>query len=321
MLKRRIHTIVVFLFLSSGSFAQLTPIDSLDVNINIDSLIADSIRKEFILTHKPLTAAELQKVVLKSQDLHYGSFLKNYMQQVDAFATFRSSVRVHVSKREPFQNEWIFYVFLLLLLFLAWVNHSNPLYLKNLFRVYIHEGFVFRQTKDQMEQSAFTSFLYNTLFVFSGSTFLFFGTGMHAAINGWERWAFLGLCCLLILLIYIVKFIFLMLLGWLFEEKESFGNYIFLVYLNVKIIGLIMLFASLLMAFSSETDALRIFQWVGFGLIFLTAIRLFRGFALFSRKMSLPVYLFFILSLELIPNAVLVKVFSNGYELLLTGIF
>jgi hypothetical protein len=320
MSKRGLHIFIVLLLLSTEGFAQLSQVDSIDLNMNIDSLIADSIRKEFILTHKPLTAAELQKVVLESHPLHYGNFLKHYMQQVEVFATFQSSARVHVSRREFAHDEWIFYVFILLLLFLAWVNHSNPLYLKNLFRVYIHEGFVFRQTKDQMEQSTFTSFLYNLLFVFSGSTFLFFGTGMTISFNGWERWAFLAACCLLILLIYVVKFIMLRLLGWLFEEKESFGNYIFLVYLNVKIIGLIMLFASLLMAFSSATEALAIFQAVGIGIIVLTAIRLFRGFALFSRKASLPVYLFFVLSLELLPNAMLVKFFSNGYQLLLTGI-
>ena len=321
MLKSRLYIIIVFLILSSGGFAQLSEVDTMNLSLNIDSLIADSIRKEFILTHKPLTATELQKVVLESQSIHYGNFLKHYMQQVDAFATFQSSSRLYVSRRKIVHDEWIFYVFVLLLLFLAWVNHTNPLYLKNIFRVYINEGFVFRQTKDQMEQSAFTSFLYNALFVLSGTTFLFFGMGMHTAFSGGERWVILGLCCLMILVIYLVKFIFLTLLGWLFQEKESFGNYIFLVYLNAKILGLVMLFASLLMAFSSAEEVLTIFQWVGMGIIGLTAIRLFRGFAVFSKKTSLPVYLFFVLSLEFIPNAMLIKLFSDGYELLLTAMF
>jgi hypothetical protein len=57
------------------------------------------------------------------------------------------------------------------------------------------------------------------------------------------------------------------------------------------------------------------------GILGLTAIRLFRGFAVFSKKTSLPVYLFFVLSLEFIPNAMLIKLFSDGYELLLTTMF
>ena len=321
MIRKGIYIAVVFFFVSSVASAQLSQVDSFDVNMNLDSLIADSIRKEFILTHKPLTAAEMNSVVLQKGTLHYGRYLQYYMQQVESYATFQSASRLYVSRKEHTQHEWIFYVFISLLLFLAWVNHSNPIYLRNVFRVYVNEGFVFRQTKDQMDQSVFTSFLYNILFVLSGTTFLFFGTGMNEVSSGWQRWAFLGAGCLLIVLVYVVKFIFLSLMGWLFEEKESFGNYIFLVYLNAKVIGLIMLIASLMMAFSEKAEALQLFKWIGIGIIAMTVVRLFRGFAVFSRKASLPVYLFFVLTLELIPNALLIKFFSSNYSLLVYGLF
>ena len=321
MLIRILHTAMLVLILSSPAFAQIElPSDSMTSSFNVDSLIADSIRKEFILTHKPLTAEEQNAVVLQKTALHFGEWLKPYMQQVDAYPVFKLATRIHVSRREVAADEWIFYVFLLLLLFLAWINHSNPLYLKNVFRVYVNEGFIFRQTKDQMEQSVVTAFLYNLLFILSGAAFIYFGTGMAHIFNGGERWVFMGMCMLFILVVYLVKFIFLSFLGWLFQEKESFNNYIFMVYLNAKIIGIIMLFAALLMAFATQQEAGQIFRWVGYLIILMTAIRLIRAYGIFSRKAGLFVYLLCVLSIELIPNAVLIKAVATGFELIVNGI-
>lgn len=321
MLIRTLHTAMLLLLLSFPAFAQVElPSESMGLSFNVDSLIADSIRKEFILTHKPLTVEERDAVVLQKTGILYGEWLKPYMQQVGTYKVFSASTRIHVSRREVASDEWIFYVFLLLLLFLAWVNHSNPVYLKNVFRVYVNEGFIFRQTKDQMEQSVATAFLYNLLFILSGAAFIYFGTGMAQVFDGWERWVFMGMCMVFIMMIYLVKFIFLSFLGWLFQEQESFSNYIFLVYLNAKIIGIIMLFAALLMAFATQQEATQIFRWVGLLVILMTAIRLFRGYGIFSRKAGLFVYLTCVLSIELIPNAVLIKAVAAGFELIVNGI-
>ena len=321
MYKRAIHIVLIVLFFSQSVLAQVSvSLDTLNNNINIDSLIADSIRKEYILSHKPLSPEEINAVVLQPGHLIYGKFLSPYLQSVDAYPVFKKSTRIHISRKEHESKEWIFYMFAVMLLFFAWVNHSNPLYLRNLFRVYVNEGFIFRQTKDLMDQSVFTSFLYNLLFILSGAIFLFFGAGVTSMFESWERWAFLGICCLLILLIYLVKFIFLSSMGWILEEREGFGNYIFMVYLNVKIKGLVMLTASLLMAFSSASDTALIFRWVTYLIMAMIVVRLFRSYRIFARKINLAVYLLAVLSMEILPNAVLIKLLTDSYELVLHGI-
>lgn len=321
MNKRAIHIVFILLFFSQNALSQVSvSLDTLNININIDSLIADSIRKEYILSHKPLTPEEISAVVLKPGKLIYGKFLSPYLQAVDAYPVFKETTRIHVSRKEHESKEWIFYMFAVMLLFFAWVNHSNPLYLRNLFRVYVNEGFIFRQTKDLMDQSVFTSFLYNLLFILSGAIFLFFGAGVISLFESWERWAFLGICCLLIVLVYLVKFIFLSSIGWILEEKESFGNYIFMVYLNAKITGLVMLTASLLMAFSSANDTALIFHWVTYLIMGMIIIRLFRSYRIFARKVNLAVYLLAVLSIEILPNAMLLKLLIDSYELVLHGL-
>lgn len=311
------------LFLLISSFAQSQEKEMIktdSISINIDSLVTDSIRKEYIQTHIPLSIQEKRSIVLEPGTLLYGKYLGHYIKFARWYAVDEKSSKVYVSRRVHSSREWILYLFLGLIFSLGLIHSTDREYIRNLFRIYFNKGFIFRQTKDQLQQSGLTSFFLNFLFVFSTAVFFFFGTGLSVSAEGWDRWYILGMSTFLVLLIYLVKFAFFNFMAWLFDAGEAFGNYIFIVFLNAKITGLLLLIASMLIAVSEHGEAYFIFKWVGFVLLGMLIFRSIKGYAFFSKEVSLPVYLIGCIAVEILPIFILFKFLSGSYELLFQGL-
>ena len=291
------------------------------VSANIDSLIADSIRKAFILNHRPMDSAELNRIEIGQAKGFYGSYVSNYMRKVEFYKASALASRQFISKRNPPRLEWMFYSFALLFLFLSMINAFFGNYLQKVFRVFANQGFVYRQAKDQMTQAPLAAFLMNLLFVLSGTMFVFFGLDGNRLLTGIERWQSMGLILVFLAIVYASKYVFLHFMGWIFNLKEPFDGYVFIIFLNNKISGILMLFASLVMAFAEPGSSFSIFTLTLFllGLIFL--IRCIRGFQVFSKQARLGVFNFLIavISLEILPSAVVLKFISRTFAFLLGG--
>ena len=169
MFSKFIYITCLFLALATFANSQENEIIGNElISMNIDSLIADSIKKEYIRTHIPLTAQEKSSIVLETGFSPYGKYLPHYMKVAPWYATFEKSSRVYVSRRTHTSKEWVFYLFFTLLFFFGFIHSSDREFIRNIFRVYFNEGFIFRQTKDQLQQSGVTSLFFNFLFFFSG---------------------------------------------------------------------------------------------------------------------------------------------------------
>lgn len=320
----RFKHFMFFLFLLGMSAASAQELDIAVPEIvsdNIDSLIADSIRKAFILNHRPIDSAELNSIELGQAKGFYGSYVTEYMEKADFYKVNASAPRLFVSERNPPGLEWIFYIFVLLFLFLSLVNAFFGNYLQKVFRVFANEGFAYRQAKDQMTQSPLAALLMNILFVLSGTIFVFFGFGADRLFTGIERWQSMGLILGLLVVVYISKYVFLQFMGWVFNLREAFEGYIFIVFLNNKVSGILMLLASSVMAFTEPGSGMFIFKLSLFllGIIFL--IRYIRGFQVFSKQARLGVFNFLlaVISLEILPSAVLLKFISRSFSFLMGG--
>jgi hypothetical protein len=229
---------------------------------------------------------------------------------------------LYATKKTRSNLEWIFYSFLFLFLFTAILGkYSNGL-LSKLWKIYINDGFIYRQSKDQMSQQPMFSIALNLLFIFSGGLFLFFGMDWNHQFTGNLRWYILLSSFAVIALIYLFKNIFFRILGWEFGQEDTFEDYLFVVFLNNKLMGLILLFASFLMAFSSSSSSVFIFKFTLFliGLMFL--YRFLRGYQVFSRQSRIGLFtlLLAFISLELIPSAIIVKFLEKTIDLFVTGI-
>ena len=290
--------------------------------INIDSLIQDSLNKLFILNHRPLTAAEKSLVVFKKEESVYGEFAKYYLDNIQWYSLAIPQGALYASKKTRPNLEWVFYSFLFLFLFTAILGkYSNGL-LRKLWKIYINDGFIYRQSKDQMSQQPLLSIALNILFIFSGGLFLFFGMDWDHQFTGKLRWYILLSSIAVIALIYLFKNIFFRILGWAFGQEEAFEDYLFVVFLNNKLMGLILLFASFLMAFSSTSSSIFIFKLTLFLIIIMLLYRLLRGYQVFSRQSRIGLFslLLAFISLELIPSAVIVKFLGKTIDLFVTGI-
>lgn len=291
------------------------------VSANVDSLIADSIRKAFILNHRPVNAAELNSIELAQVKGVYGSYVSTYMAKVEFYKANAPAAQQFISKRNPSRLEWMFYSFALLFLFLAVINAFFGSYLQKVFRVFANEGFVYRQAKDQMTQAPVAALLMNLLFVLSGTLFVFLGLGANRLFAGVERWQSMGLILFLLVIVYTSKYLILRFMGWVFNLREPFEGYVFIVFLNNKIAGILMLFASSMMAFSEPGSSFLIFKLSLslLGIIFL--IRYIRGFLVFSKQARLGIFNFLlaVISLEILPSAVALKFISRNFEFFLGG--
>ena len=291
------------------------------VSANIDSLIADSVRKAFILKHRPIDSAEFNRIELGQAKGLYGNYVSKYIAKAGFYKANAQAFRKFLAKRNPPRLEWIFYSFSLLFLFFSLINAVFRSYLQKVFRVFANEGFVYRQAKDQMTQAPFAAFLMNLLFILSGAIFIFFGLGGNRLFTGVERWQSMGLIIVFLVIVYATKYLFLQFMGWVFNLREPFEGYVFIVFLNIKISGILMLFASFLMAFAEPGSSFLIFKLSLFllGIIFL--IRLIRGFQVFSKQARLGLFNFLlaVISLEILPSAVLLKFTSRTFEFLMGG--
>jgi|688.fasta_scaffold23764_4 hypothetical protein len=291
------------------------------VSDNIDSLIADAVTKAFILNHRPIDSAELNRIELGQAKGFYGKYVSQYIAKLEFYKANAQASRLFNSKRNPPRLEWMFYSFAVLFLFLSLINAIFSSYLQKVFRVFANEGFVYRQAKDQMTQAPLAAFLMNLLFILSGTIFVFFGLGGNRLFTGIERWQSMGLILVFLVIVYASKYLFLQFMGWIFNLREPFEGYVFIVFLNNKISGILMLFASFLMAFAEPGSSFFIFKLSLFllGIIFL--IRFIRGFQVFSKQARLGVFNFLlaVISLEILPSAVVLKFTSRTFEVLMGG--
>jgi hypothetical protein len=113
----------------------------------------------------------------------------------------------------------------------------------------------------------------------------------------------------------------LQFLGWVFNLREPFDAYVFIVSLNNKVSGMLMLFASFLMAFVQPDARFLIFKLSLSLVAIIFLIRFVRGFQVFSKQARLGVFSFFlaVISLEILPSAVMLKFISTSFSFLLGG--
>ena len=305
----RTHSFILFLFIFQCSVRSQ---DSTQLAI-------DSATNAFILNHRPLTMQELNRFRLEKQSGNiYGSYIQTYIQQQNAYPINQPAIGPEVSKRKVVHLEWIFYSFAGLFLLLAFIRYIWGEYFDRVFLVYFNQGFILRQKKDAMMLWSLPSALLNILFVLAGSFFLFFGLGSNYVLMGMDRWQVMIFIFTVLSVVYFFKYFFLQFLGWMFKQHDAFEQYSFIVYLNNKILGMFMLVASFIMAFSEEGSYKNIFT-IGIYLIsILYGLRLINAFRIFIAQTKAGFFniLLAFISLELLPTAMLLKFASQSIYLL-----
>lgn len=276
---------------------------------NVDSLIQDSLRKAFILNHKPLKAEELAAYQVPLSEGMYGPYVTSYIRHSDVYMVKMMPKRMLIIEHETPHREWIFYSFVLLLLLSAMVNAFYPVYFNRLMKIFLNPVMVFGQSREPSMQDPLPSVFFQLLFFFSGSLFMYFAfaSKLKLAEIHWTRLVFGA--SLVFLMVYSCKHLMLLFLGWLFKQQEAFENYSFLVTMINKIAGVVMLMFALLLAYATESSVMFYLKLALFCISVLLLLRLYRGYQIFRKqtKTGLFTYILAFVSLEILPTCVLMK--------------
>ncbi len=213
-----------------------------------------------------------------------------------------------VNERERQYKDEIFYLLCGLLLFLAFIRLVFSRYFRNIFRLFFQPTFRQKQTREQLLQNNLPSLLLNLFFIFSAGTYITFLL-QHAHLTDISFWWLLLYTNAALLTLYLGKFIFLSFAGWVFNVKEATKAYIFAVYLINKIMGVILIPFTLLIAFSQPSV---INVSITVSLLFILILYIYRflvSYAPVRREVKVNVlhFFFYICAFEIIPLLLIYK--------------
>lgn len=211
--------------------------------------------------------------------------------------------------RDRVDRDMIFYLILALSMFLGILKFSFPKYFQNMFRVFFNTSLRQKQLTDQLLQTPLPSLLLNIFFFFSSSLFIYLLLGYWNILKPESSWNFYFVILGLLVLIYFAKFCFIKFVGWLTALTREANDYIFIVFLVNKILGVCLLPFLPMMAFSAS-GLVRSAMLIAIVVVFLIiAIRFFRSYGLAEASLKIHRFhfLLYITALEVLPLIILYK--------------
>lgn len=226
---------VIFFFLGLSVGAQ-SPADSLRL---------DSAQRDTALVQPVKDSIRLQlKYPFTSDSFRYGQRL---------FFSFTNPVRYTIGEVKWEGKDVIFYSVVALLLLFAFIKNSFGRYLTDLYSSYFRTTMRQRQIKEQLLQSPLPSLLFNVFFVVSTAVFLALLSQHFHWADRYPFWMLTAYIAIGITILYAGKFLLLKAVGWIFQMNEAANTYIFVVFSTNKILGVVLLPFTILIAFSYGT--------------------------------------------------------------------
>jgi hypothetical protein len=217
-----------------------------------------------------------------------------------------------IKERQPQSKDEMFYLLAGLLLVLAILRLAFPKYFKNIFYLFFQPTFRQKQIREQLLQRSFPSLLLNIFFILSAAAYIsLIITYYHLA-----NFNFLQLLVqvfALLLALYAGKFFFLTFAGWVFDVKEATDTYIFAVYLINKMLGILLIPFTFIIAFSPHqlVETSITISLLLIGLLFI--YRYLVSFRAILKEMRLNAlqFLFYIFAFEIVPLLLIYKTLVN----------
>ncbi|MBS1627521.1 MAG: DUF4271 domain-containing protein [Bacteroidetes bacterium] len=220
-------------------------VDSAVIKDSLSKLVADSLRKD-----------SLQKATtIKENTTDTSTYASLFTHPFLPFN--KPPIYQIISIRQPQQLDELFYLLLAIVSVIALIKIIFPKYFNNIFSIFFQTSFRQKHTREQLLQYKVASLSMNAFFFAVGALYItLLATQMQlVSISFW--WLLLD-CFILLIIIYVIKYLFLLFSGWLFNAKETAGTYVFLVFLVNKIIGIVLLPVVLILAFSSTEPYIKI---------------------------------------------------------------
>lgn len=213
-----------------------------------------------------------------------------------------------VDYKEKQSKDALFYTMLFLVFLLGFIKNVFPKYFQNLFKLFFQTSLRQKQTKEQLAQDSFASLLINLLFLLSTGLFITLVIQYYqwASITFWLLYAYVTV---ILGLIYLGKYLFVSFAGWVFNNTASASSYLFLVAVVNRIMGVVLLPLTVLLAFADQEIAI-VVATISFGVVTLLFIyRYLVSFGLLRSELQLNPFHFFLYlcAVEILPMALIYK--------------
>jgi len=233
----------IFLLIDISVLAQQKP-DSITINdttsipASADSITLDSIQR----------ATDSLLMLQKKKSIRDTTSFKKFMTHPYLPMQTKPSFRINELRIAP-SFDGRFYLIIGMLFYLAFIKVTFPKYFSNVFQLIFQSLIRQKQTREQLQQNNLASLFSNILFILNASIFV----SLVAVKNAWvdlSLYTCIAYSAVGLTALYLFKFLFLWLSGWLFSQGEAIGNYSFIVFLTNKVMGVFLIPAILLLSFS-----------------------------------------------------------------------
>ncbi len=204
-----------------------------------------------------------------------------------------------------------FYILLGLCVVLGIIRFIDPRYFSNLWRAFRNPAIGRNQLKDQMETASFPALLMNIFFTMIMGAYVYYVAGMVFPQRNSTFAPSLLIVMMMgaMMLVYLLKYLVIRFSGWAFKVQSITEYYIFNVFLINKVLGIILLPFTVLLAFAEPRFAgpALIVSFIAIGLLFLN--RYTRSWQYLGSFFQYSKFHFFtyLCASELLPLAVLAK--------------
>src|SRR5688572_3532328 len=219
---------------------------------------------------------------------------KQILERHPYFNFNAKAVSLRSDRKEFKGKELLFYVITALVIIFALFKLAFAKYFSDLFRVFFRTTLKQRQIKEQLMQTPLPSLMFNGFFVASAG--LYANLLLHyfnfTPVNNF--WLLYLYCCLGLSIIYLVKFVGLIICGWLFNMKKAADSYIFIVFIINKVIGISLLPFLALLGFTDGVmySVALVLSWCCVGGLLL--YRFILGFAAIRNEVRFNLFHFFL---------------------------
>jgi len=254
---KHLSAFVIFLFIFIYSLVAQSGADSLR------QVQADSLQRILEAKIAQTRADSLQAVRLESARQADSVQLLRLAQHKQQFFTLSQEMLVkhpffHFSaqplkliieiKKET-ERDGIFYFILGLIVYFGLIRLFFYKYLSTLFTLFFRATLRQQQLREQLLQSPLPALLLNIFFAINVGTYLTFLAKYFKVRFEGSFWITLAYTVLIVIFIYLIKFLALKIAGWIFGISGVTDTYIFVVFLINKMIGVFLLPILVFLAF------------------------------------------------------------------------
>ena len=293
--------VLLILILFSNHAISQKPDDTLRSNPK-DTLLSSAAD---IVKHRAEPAAAIIRPVVKS----YSSVINGLLSSNKFINVKESAVFFIAEKKQMKGKEFIFYTLCMIVFILGLFKTFYRGYFNNLFRVFFNTSIRQTQLTDQLLQAKLPSFILNIFFATTTGFYIWLLFKNYHPPRFINSQLLLPVCIMGTGILYFAKYSILRFIGWMSGMQQATNNYIFVIFLVNKIVGVILVPFIIILAFATPSwiNNTTIFSLLVLGLFFLS--RYVRTYGIMENKFPLePLhFIIYITAMEIVPLFLIYK--------------